>query len=135
MSQKDLMFIYKSTLRPSIDFAANTYHSLLTQEQSDAIERLQLMAMKIIYGHAVSYRTVLATGCINTLRERRQQNFEKFAVKCCANPRFSPTWFPLNPIIHHDLRTREKFYIPKYRTERGFKSPVISMRRYLNSIE
>ena len=41
LKQDDLLLIYKSTLRPTLDFASVTFHSFLTAEQSLNIERLQ----------------------------------------------------------------------------------------------
>lgn len=133
MESGDLLDIYKSTIRPSIDFAANTYHSLLTKQQSSDIERLQLKATKIALGEKVSYNTVIDSGLIETLYSRREQAFRKFAIKTSKNPRFQH-WFPLNEEIPHNLRRREKYFIPKSKTERGMKSPILNMRRILNQL-
>ena len=133
MSQPDLLFCYKTTIRPIIDFACVTYHSLLSKEQSLAIEHLQLRAMKVIYGEHVSYRTVIESGKIELLEDRRNDLRKKFALKTSKNPRYSD-WFPLNADIEHDLRRREKYHIPRLRTERAKKSPIIQMRRLLNEI-
>ena len=133
MKSPDLLMIYKAALRPTIEFASNTYHSLLTKEQSDDIERLQLRAMKTVCGTKVSYRTVLQSGLVESIRDRREKNFQKFAEKTRANPRFEH-WFPPNPPVGHDLRRREAIFIPRLNTERGVKSPLIQIRKHLNRI-
>ena len=84
----DMLALYKSLIRPVLDFAVPAYHSLLTGDQAERIKRLQTSAFKIIFGWAVSYRTVLEKKQEETLRERRVRLVDKFAQK--ANSR---TWF------------------------------------------
>ena len=133
MGCADMLMIYKAVVRPTIEFASNTYHSLLTQEQSDRIEQLQLRAMKSVFGPKVSYNTVLQSGLIESVKERRTKNFEKFAEKTYKNPRFRD-WFPENHVVEHNLRRREKIFIPRMTTERGCKSPIIQIRKQINSL-
>ena len=133
MGQSDLLFTYKTLLRPTLDFAAPTYHPLLNSEQTNELERLQMRAMKIVYGEAVSYREVVENGCIETLFERRETLLEKFALKTEKNENFREKWFVENHLVTHDLRHREKYFIPRFRTERAYRSPIIAMRKLLNS--
>ena len=134
MKEDDLLVTYKASMRPSIEFGAAAYHSLLTAEQSESIERLQMRSMKIVFGDRVSYRTVIESNKVQTLETRRCEKVRSFATKAFANERFRNEWFPLNHDLDHDLRRREKFYIPRFRTERGFKSPIIAFRRILNDM-
>ena len=55
MPDPDLILIYKTVLQPILDNAAPTYHSMLTEGQRVAIERLQRMAYKIVYGETIIY--------------------------------------------------------------------------------
>ena len=91
--------------------------------------------MKVAYGDLVSYRTVLESGKIESLESRRGKLFEQFAVKASKNERYIRKWFPLNHQFEHNLRRREKYFIPHFRTERANKSPIIQMRRLLNNLE
>ena len=134
MSQNDMLFTYKSVIRPVLDFAATAYHTLLTQEQSMAIERLQLRAMKAIFGANVSYRTVVESGKIDLLYDRREKSLRNFAIKASKLERCTD-WFPLNHDIDHNLRRREKYFIPQLRTDRAMKSPIIRMRQILNELQ
>lgn len=134
MDEHDLLMTYKATIRPVLDFAAVSYHSLLTQGQSQAIEQLQLRAMKVVFGETVSYKSVIQSGNIELMHDRREELRKKFALKTRKNPRFDH-WFPLNRGITHDLRRREKYYIPKLKTERAIKSPIIQLRRILNEMD
>ena len=132
MGEDDLLHIYTTTLRPFIDFAAPSYHSLLNKSQTAAIERLQLNAAKIIFGTDVSYNTVLRSGKLNTLEARRKELFTAFARKTVGNERYSSSWFPKSRQTPHDLRRKETYLIPHLKTDRAYKSPIIAMRRALN---
>ena len=134
MEEDDLLGSYKAVVRPTLEFAACSYHSLLTLEQDATLESLQRRAMKIIFGENVSYRTVIDSGRVDLLHDRREGLFKKFAIKASKSQRFA-TWFPQNREIDHNLRRREKYHIPHLRTERARKSPIICMRRLLNEME
>ena len=134
MREADLLYIYKATLRPFLDFAVPSYSSMLTATMEADLERLQMRAAKIIFGHFVSYGTVVDSGRLESLKTRRKKLTENFARKTALNPRYQ-SWFPLNTEIEHHLRTREKYLIPRFRTERYNKSPIINFRRILNSDE
>lgn len=134
MKQSKLLDVYKSVVRPTIDFAAPSYHCLLTKNQSEDIERLQLRCMKIVFGATVSYPTVLESGLVEPLYARRENQFKRMALKTVKQERFEH-WFPKNPPTDHDLRRRETYLVPKLRTERARKSPIIQMRRFLNSVQ
>ena len=133
MSRSDLLFTYKTTLRPVAEFAAPSFHPILTREQTKSIERLQARSMKVIYGELVSYGTVLREGNIESLEDRRAQALKKFAIKASKSSRFGQTWFPRNHEIETNLRRRETYKIPIFKTERAAKSPIIAMRRLLNA--
>ena len=133
MANADLLHIYKVTIRPAIEYASAAYHCLLTKEQSNSLERLQLRTMKTVFGDLVSYGTVIDAGLIEPLCQRREENFKKFALKTSKNSRFDH-WFPKNVEVNHNLRRRERYFIPRLNTERAMKSPIIQMRRYLNTV-
>ena len=134
MSEDDMMKMFKMVIRPVIDFASMTYHSMLTKEQVMRLERLQMRALKIIFGAENSYNTIIAAQDIPRLAERRDQMFTKFALKCSTNPRFREKWFPLNPQSSKGLRAQNKYVEFPARTERMLKSPLYQMRKRLNQI-
>ena len=83
----DLMNVYASTIRPSIEYAGNVYHPMLGAGNSHDIKRLQMRILKIIFGYKVSYRQALADSGLSTLEDRHVQAFNKFSVKSSENPR------------------------------------------------
>ena len=135
MNKNDLTAVYFSLIRSVADFACVAYHSLLTEKQSNALEKIQLRAFKTIYGSKVSYRAVLETFNIQTLKQRRTELFKNFTMKASKNNRFNAAWFPLNHDIDYDMRARKKYKEFKPKTERMKKNPLYAMRKILNEIE
>ena len=75
----------KMMIRPAIEYGAAVYHSSLTDEQDEALEKLQTQALKAIYDPYLSGRKLREEAGISTLRERICL---KFAAKCATSPRF-----------------------------------------------
>jgi hypothetical protein len=128
--ENELVAVYKSLVRSVIEYCSVVYHSMLTSEQSIKIERLQLQALKCIYGIDISYAKMLAKSGLERLDSRRTAACRKFALKCVASDRFS-NWFPLNEDVRRTRKTktyREDFA----RCDRLRNSPIYYMRRLLN---
>ena len=132
MGQDDLLFVYKTSVRPIADFASPVYHPMLTGKLSGELERLQRRAVKTIFGHEKHYRDALQEGLIESLQDRRQTLTENFARKAARNERFMERWFPVRRNENYELRNPEKYHIPKTRTDRMKTSPIYNMRRILN---
>ena len=121
-------------MRPVIEYAAQVYHSALTTDQSNRLEALQRLALKIIYGFDVSYPSAIEMSGLELLSARRDKLCLSFAKKCSINPRYSH-WFPLNPTTEYNLRNQKKFKEEFAASERRRRSPLFSMRRLLNEDE
>ena len=134
MSAEDLLTVYKTIHRAMIDFASPTYHPLLTATQSDQIEQLQRRALKIVYGHEISYKNCLELAQIPLLSERRSKLALNFALKTSNNPKFSDGWFPKKPLSNHYTRNPQTYLEPRARTERMRRNPINYMRRELNNM-
>ena len=134
MNSNDMVNVFNTVIRPVCDFASVTYHSMLTAEQAEDIERVQKRAMKLIFGWDTNYSQLLEEGRIESLEERRKRMVINFARKTASNPRFEK-WFPKREYNGVELR-REQIYEEKFaRTERLKKSPVYNMRRELNKLD
>ena len=125
--------VYCSMLRPIIEFCSPVYHSLLTNEQSQRIENLQKMTLKIIYGFGFNYSELLIKSGLSTLEERRKLAFTNFTKSIALNERYSG-WFPLNNNTVN-LRSSKRYVEEFARTERLYNSPLFAMRRELNNIQ
>ena len=82
LSEDKLLSVYKSVVRSVIEFTSLVYHSMLTKEQSNDIERLQMQALKCIYGLQYTYSSILQKTGLSTLEERRIEACDNFAMKC-----------------------------------------------------
>ena len=74
----DLKRLYQVLVLPVLDYAAVVYHSMLTNEQTTALERLQSSALKIIYGFGHTSEALREMAEIETLWERRNRLVTKF---------------------------------------------------------
>ena len=64
-TEEELATVYRTVIRPVLDYCAVVYHPMLTDEQDQIVERLQARALKNIYGYKESFdnnRTNKRTG-------------------------------------------------------------------------
>ena len=95
--------------------------------------RIQKVALCIILKEDyLSYADALSVTHLTTLKARRQQLMEKFALKCTKNP-LTKDMFPRNP-SSVNTRNKEPFLVTKARTDRLKYSAIPSMQRILNKI-
>ena len=128
--EKELLRVYETYIRPTIEYSAPIYHPMLTCAQSTQIERLQFFALKNIYGFVYSQRELLSMSGLSTLEQRREQACLRFARKTAANPTFT-SWFPKRR--NNRVRNNQEHYVEMgARTERRRNSPIYYYRRLLN---
>ena len=127
-----ISLVYKMYVRPILEYAVEAFASLLTQEQSDALERCQRLALKTIYGQKTSYGRCLELAGLEELRSRRSGLVRKFALKTFQNTRFTWDWFPSRPQPSYSLRNREEIEEITARTTRLKNAPINHMRKILN---
>ena len=134
MGTNKLMVVYKQILRPCAEYCSNVYNSLIPSYISDKLEQVQRQAMKIVFGYGVKYEELVANGTIETLKDRRERNSLKFALKTLNNDRFSSRWFPKYAGHDQNIRatTRRVFFERKARTERMRSNPISYMTSQLN---
>ena len=119
-------------IRPVADYCSVVYHSLLTDEMDQAVERLQSQALKNIYGYKMPYAKMRELAEVTTLRERRIALCDRFAEKSLANPRYAD-WFPEKPKRRNTRGGAGEKYLEEYaRCDRLVNSPLFFFRRRLN---
>ena len=57
-NESELATVYRTVIRPILDYCCVVYHSLLTSEQDQQVKRLQSLALKNIYGPKMKYSTM-----------------------------------------------------------------------------
>ena len=132
-NEEELSKVYKTCILPVLDYCQVIYHPLLTDEQDQAIERLQSGALKCIFGHSTSYARMRELAGVTTLRQRRIEASDKFSNKCLGSARFS-AWFPLRG-GRSGRRAGEVYREDHARCDRLFNTPLFFMRRRLNGKE
>ena len=105
----------------------------MTANDSLELNRIQMQALKSIFGWLQSYRSLLEKSILDRLDERREMSFRELAKKLSASPRYTP-WFPTRLERRDGLRHLEKYEVKRAGTERYHKSPLNRMRRKLNEI-
>ena len=87
---EDLVNIYVLFIRSLLEQSAVVWHSSLTQENKEDLERIQKSALKVILGEKyVGYKKSLKKLDLETLNDRREQLCLNFAKSCMKNPKFS----------------------------------------------
>ena len=133
IGEKVLIQVYKSMLRPLLEYGSNAFHSMLNTEEGESLEKCQRRALRIIYGFEMSYQEMMNMSEMPTLKTRREKLFEKFCLKMSRSERFQRKWLPRKDIGEHNLRKTNEYIEFNARTSRLYNSPVYAMRRFMNS--
>ena len=128
-TEQELVVVYTTMVRPVADFMQEVYHSMITDAQDEALECLQVLALRAIFRLRLYGRKLRGLANVTTLRDRRIAQVDKFAKKCAASDRFSD-WFPRNEAKR--TRNSEEYFEEYARCDRLKNSPVFYMRRRLN---
>ena len=125
---EDLIHVYILYLRSLCEQSAVVWHSSLTVENEEDIERVQKTALKIIFKTQYkSYDNALVLSGLKTLKDRRKDLCLTFAKRCLKNDKTSDM-FPLN----NDKTKHEKYKVYHANTSRLQNSPIIYMQHLLN---
>ena len=85
-SMEDLKTIYTMYIRSILEQACVVWHSSLTQENCEDLERVQKCALKIILGSRYrNYDEALKDCNLQSLKDRRKELCKKFAKNCSHN--------------------------------------------------
>ena len=130
---QDILHFFFIKIRSVLESNAPVFHSMLTQEDSNNIERVQKIALRVILDEDyVDYSTDCSTLKIETLETRRTKLSLNFALKCLKNEKFKDL-FKLNTVgDHHKLRDIDRFDVPFAKSSRYKKSPKVYLTNLLN---
>ena len=130
ISEKDILHFYNFKIRSVLEANCIIYHSMLTQEETNDIERIQKIVLKIILANKYEdYNQACLLMNIDTLETRRINLSLNFGLKCISSEQHSH-FFQLNK--QTSIRNPEKFHVPFARTSRYFNSPKLYITRLLN---
>ena len=132
----DLINIYVLYVRSILEQSCQVWHSSLTLENANDLERIQKNALKIILQDEYeNYSNALSLSGLKSLIEIRKELCMRFAKACLKNQQTN-SMFPLNPISNsYDIHTRhrEKFLVTKCNTTRLKNSAIPYMQSLLNT--
>ena len=133
VSLEDLLDIYILYIKSITEYCSVLFHSRLTQEESDKLERVQKTCLKVILGDMyISYEVALEMCGLATLRSRREARCLNFSIKCVKHPKNSRL-FPINTRTYgQSQNTREVFQVNWARTEHYRMSSIPYCQRLLN---
>ena len=126
----ELVSVYKSMILPLADYCCPAYHSLLTDQHDQELERTQIGALRSIFGYQLTATQLRQEAGVETLRERRIRLTDNFAQKCLKSERFRK-WFPETE-LRRSGRQSERYKEFFAKTDRLKNSPLYYMRRRLN---
>ena len=128
--QDELTIVYKSYVRPVLEYADVVWHSGLTCQQASDLERIQRRAVRTILGYKyISYSKSIKQCNINKLSDRRVKHCQTFANGLSDNPRTSSLLPPTRISVHgRSLRNAHDLTQPRAKTNRFSRalSPIMS---------
>ena len=127
-TEGELATVYRTAIRPILDYCAVVCHLMLTDEQDQIVEKLQARVLKNIYGYQESYAEMRRKAEVTTHRVRRIELCDKFAQKVVGNPHFD--WFPERQ--GRSGRQGDAYQEFQARTDWLYNSPLYYFRRRLN---
>ena len=129
---EDLIEVYILYIRSVTEYCSVVFHSRLTVEDSDSLERIQKCCLRIILGDSyISYSAALEMTGLVTLHQRREERCLAFALKAIKHP-LNSRMFPLNPETGQDTRTPEMFTVNFAHTDAYKTSSIPDNQRRLN---
>ena len=131
--KSDLITIYIQYIRSHLEQSCVVWHSSLTQEDRDNIERVQKNALRIILKQSYkSYENALDVSELEKLDDRRTKLSLKFAKNYQKSVQTKDI-FQHKEIIHNmKLRQTEKYIVNNAFTSRYQESAVPYMQKLLN---
>ena len=134
-SKEDLLTIYKLVIRSSLEYCAVVFHSSLTDKQSNMIERVQKICLKIIlYPKYENYELALKSCNLTNLKVRREHRVLAFSRKALNHPKHK-SMFPISESFlknPHNLRNLEKYEVNFARTHAYQQSFIPYAQKKLN---
>ena len=133
---EDLKIIYVLFIRSILEQSATVWHSSLTVENVNDLERVQKSAIKVILQEKFKgYQNGLAMLDLEDLKTRRENLCLEFAKKCVKSKQLCHM-FPKNTKSHKmNTRKNEVYEVQHANTGRLKNSAIIYMQNLLNEDE
>ena len=132
---EDMKNIYILFIRSLLEQSATVWHSSISLENAEDLERVQKSALKVILQDQYKgYKNALNRLDLESLHDRRENLCLNFAIKCTQKK--LENVFPKNSKQHEMItRNPEVYKVQFANTERLKNSPIIYMQELLNENE
>ena len=132
VAMEDLIQVYVLYIRSLTEYCSVVYHSRLTEEQSNKLERIQKTCLKVILNEMyVDYQSALEMTGLDSLKKRRLKRCLDFSLKSSIHPRNSKM-FPREETNPKHIRNKEKFVVNFAKTSTYKSSTIPFCQRLLN---
>ena len=128
-SKKILRLVYFQHIRSIVEFGAPAWNSAISMIESRKLERVQKVALRLIYGKIISYTKLLQISKLDTLANRREKLCLNFAKKAVQHPKFRHWFKQVNP---GQPTNRAKYAESTSRQKRLLNSPIPYFTKLLN---
>ena len=134
-SKEEKKNIYVLYIRSILEQSCVVWHSSLTQDNENDLERVQKAAVKVILGkeYPENYEQALVRGDLDTLKERRIKLCKEFAKKYLQNEKTEGIFKRNSTKCKIKTRKINIYKIKHANTSRFQNSAVIYMQNLLNS--
>ena len=123
---------YFMKIRSVLESNCVVYHSMLTQDNTNDIERIQKIVLRVILDDRyLDYHQACLSFHVQSLQIRRVKLSLNFGLKCLTSNNHKHL-FKLNN-SHTSIRNPDKFDVPFAKTSRYFDSPKLYITRLLNA--
>ena len=131
ISDVDILHFYFMKIRSVLESNCPVFHPMLTQENTNNIERIQKIVLRVILDEKYTdYHNACLHLNVQNLQVRRTKLSLTFALKCIASEKFQHL-FKLNE--NTCIRNPDRFDVAFARTTRYKNSPKLYLTRLLNS--
>ena len=133
-THSEMVHLWTVFCRRVLDQSCAVWHSSLTQENTDDLERTQKSFCKIaLQENYTSYKSALLKLDMETLQERRENLQLKFAKSGIKYEKLNDLLPETKRVSKTETRNQENFKVDFANTERLKKSSIITMQRKLNT--
>ena len=114
MKTEDLLSIYTLFIRSCLEYCSVVFHSSLTTQQSEMLERAQRVCLRVLLGEMfIDYKSSLEMCSLNTLSALRERQCAVFGLKALKHPTHKQL-FSISKQYYqntHNIRNPEKYHV------------------------
>ena len=130
-SVRDKNHIYKKYIRSVLEQSSVVWSSSITKKNKSELEKVQKVAVRIIYNSNDPYKDILKKLNLETLQVRRVHLSSRFSDKCVKNVKSKSMIKPIIKEHKMKLGNKEKYIVRSARTVRLHKSAIYTITKHM----